>query len=87
MNKAKQIYEERSKKYGNAAINYQSFTKIIQAMVEQATQSKLPVDLPPDFGAMVMVQCKMLRQCYAHDDDNYLDATNYLQIGEETLDE
>jgi len=85
MNKADEIYEDRGKKYGDASLNYRNFTKVIQAMVEQTIQRKLPVDLPDDFGALVMVQCKILRECKQFDADNYVDAENYLRIAQETL--
>jgi len=82
MNKT-QIRKDRQAKYGDPGINMRAFTKCIQAMVEQATQTKLEKDLPDDFGPMVMVACKLLRQCHKHDEDNYLDAANYMDFGRE----
>ena len=82
--KAQTVMVDRSKDYGDAAINWSSQTKIIQAMVEQAIQQKLPVDLPPQFAAWVMVTVKGLRDVYKSKEDNYLDARNYIQIAEHT---
>lgn len=85
MNKAT-IRKDRGAKYGDAAINMRAFTRVIQAMFEQATQTKLEKDLPDDFGSLVMVQVKILRECFKYDDDNYLDASNYLDFGRELND-
>ena len=82
MNKSK-IRQDRGEKYGNSAINMAAFTKVIQAMFEQATQTKLKKDLPESFGALVMVSCKVLRECYKYDKDNYVDAENYLDFARE----
>ena len=78
------IMQDRSQDYGDASINWASQTKIIQAMVEQAIQMKLPVDLPPQFAAWVMVTVKGLRDVYKSKEDNYLDAMNYVKIAEKT---
>jgi len=82
MNK-KKIRQDRGKKYGNSAINMAAFTRVIQAMFEQATQTKLKKDLPDNFGALVMVNCKLLRECFKYDKDNYVDAENYLDFAKE----
>ena len=82
--KTEAIMQERSQDYGDASINWASQTKIIQAMVEQAIQMKLPVDLPPQFAAWVMVTVKGLRDVYKSKEDNYLDAVNYVKIAEKT---
>ena len=82
--KTEAIMQDRSQDYGDASINWASQTKIIQAMVEQAIQMKLPVDLPPQFAAWVMVTVKGLRDVYKSKEDNYLDAVNYVKIAEKT---
>jgi len=85
MNKT-QIRKDRQARYGNPHINMRAFTRVIQAMFEQATQTKLEKDLPDDFGALVLVQVKILRECFKYDPDNYLDASNYLDFGRELND-
>ena len=82
MNKS-EIRKQRGAQYGDALINMRALTRTIQAMFEQATQTKLKKDLPDNFGSLVMVQVKLLRECYSYDIDNYVDAENYLDFAKE----
>ena len=82
MNKS-EIRKQRGAQYGDSSINMRALTKCIQAMFEQATQTKLEKDLPDNFGSLVMVQVKLLRECYSYDIDNYVDAENYLDFAKE----
>jgi len=86
MNKST-IRKARGAKYGDALINMKAFTKVLQAMFQQATQIELEKDLPENFGALVMVQCKLLRECFKYDADNYVDAENYLDFARELNEE
>jgi len=86
MNK-KQVRKDRGAKYGDSKINMRAFTHAIQSMVEQSIQQKLPRDLPDNFGALVMVVCKVIRECYRHDPDNILDMSNYADIAREIAEE
>jgi hypothetical protein len=79
-----EIEEERGKKYGDFSLNMISATRIIEAMVSQSIQQK--VKLPDNFAAMVMVNIKMIRECFSHDPDNGIDAYNYLQCSRRIAD-
>ncbi|GAG31904.1 unnamed protein product, partial [marine sediment metagenome] len=79
------IERERGKAYGDFDLNMRVLTRTIEAMVAQAIQQE--VTLPDNFGALVMCQAKILRECFKHKEDNGLDHFNYLaqarKMGEE----
>ena len=61
-----------------------SATRIIEAMVSQSIQKQ--IKLPDNFAAMVMVNIKLIRECFMHDDDNGIDAYNYLNCARRIAD-
>lgn len=77
---AEKIKEARGESYGDFATNICALTHTIEAMLMQVTQTR--IKLPDSFGARVMVQAKLLRQCYRHQADNLLDAYNYTMIAD-----
>lgn len=78
------VVMERGKKYGDAAINMPAATQIVRAMISQAMQIPLKEvneKIPDNFYSMIQVAAnKILRECYAHDEDNGVDCHNYLQF-------
>ena len=78
---AEDICKEREQSYGDFKLNMKALTRSIEAMVSQATQQE--VQLPDNFGALVMCNVKILRECFNHKDDNSIDHYNYLKVSEE----
>ena len=76
MSKEKQIEKQRGELYGSFSLNMTALTRCIEAMVSQSIQQQ--VKLPDSFGSMVLVQVKLLREAFQYNEDNLLDAHNYL---------
>jgi len=79
-----EVEKARAKKYGDFKINMLALTKVIEAMASQSLQQD--VKLPDNFGALLMCEVKVLRECFMSDPDNGIDHFNYLRIAREMSD-
>lgn len=76
-----EIIKDRAKTRGDFEIMMRMFTKQIEAKLTVCLQKD--VTLPSNFGALLMVDLKNLREAFKHDPDNGVDAHNYNMIAQE----
>ena len=83
--KHKEVREERKKKYGDAKTNHTNIANAWHSILVSHYQQDLPV-LPPHVVCLMMASFKLVRAAlpFQYDDDDFIDARNYLDFAEET---
>jgi len=82
--KHKEVREERKKKYGDAKTNHTNIANAWHSILVSHYQQDLPV-LPPHVVCLMMASFKLVRAAlpFQYDDDDFIDARNYLDFAEE----